>query len=171
MKNVKAIAISAMLLAPMAAIAGPEAGDGSFTLSGTGASDENFDANAFGVSAEIGKYFNDHLLWGIRQSVNGLAGDDVSDAWNGSTRFFADYHFGSGDVRPYLGANIGGIYGQRVKDTGTAGFDFGLKYWVKEETFIALGGEYQFLFEDGDDIDNAYDDGAFFYTLGVGFNF
>lgn len=171
MKKLIAMAMSAVLLAPLAAIAGPEAGDGSFTLSGTGASDENFDANAFGVSAEIGKYHNEQLLWGVRQSINGAAGEEISDAWNGSTRFFADYHFGSGDVRPYVGGNIGGIYGQRVKETGTAGVDFGVKWWVQEKTFIALGAEYQFLFEDGDDIDNTYDDGAFFYTLGVGFNF
>lgn len=171
MKNVLAIAVSALLLSPLAAVAGPEAGDRSFTLSGTGASDKNFDGNAFGVSAEIGQYHNEQLLWGVRQSINGSAGEDVRDAWNGSTRVFADYHFGTGDVRPYLGANIGGIYGKSVKETGTAGIDFGLKYFVKEKTFIALGAEYQFLFEDGDDIDNTYDDGAFLYTLGVGFNF
>ena len=115
--------------------------------------------------------YDEELMWGVRQSINGTAGEDVRDAWNGSTRLFADYHFGTSDVRPYIGANIGGIYGKSVKETGTAGIDLGLKYYVKEKTFISLGAEYQFLFEDGDDIDNSYDDGAFFYTLGVGFNF
>ena len=172
MKKIFAIAVSALLLTPVVASAAPEAGQGSFTLSGTGASDKNFDGNAFGVSTEIGKYASDQLLWGVRQSVNGSAGEEVKDSWNGSTRVFADYHFGTGDLRPYVGANIGAIYGQGVTDTGTAGIDLGLKYYVKSDTFIALGTEYQFLFDDGDDkIDTAYNDGAFFYTLGIGFNF
>lgn len=171
MKKALAIAVSAALLSPLAALAAPEAGDRSFTLSGTGASDQDFDGNAFGVSAEVGQYHDEHLLYGIRQSVNGTAGDEVRDAYNGSTRLFVDYHFGSGDFRPYVGANIGGIYGKTVKETGTAGIDLGFKYFVKEKTFISFGTEYQFLFDSGDDIDNTYDDGAFFYTLGIGFNF
>lgn len=171
MKKAILFAAVAMLSAPMATLAQPEAGEKSFTISGTGASDENFDGNSFGVSAEIGVYHDEHLLYGLRQSVNGTAGEDVSDAYNGSTRFFVDYHFGENKWRPYLGANIGGIYGKNVKETGTAGVDFGVKYFVLDKTFISVGGEYQFLFESGDDIDNTYDDGAFFYTLGVGFNF
>lgn len=171
MKKNLVLAVSALLLFPLTALAAPEAGDSSFTLSGTGASDKNFDGNAFGVAAEIGQYYNEHLLWGVRQSVNGTAGEEVRDAWNGSTRLFADYHFGTGNFRPYVGANIGGIYGKSVKETGSAGLDLGFKYFVKEKTFISVGTEYQFLFDSGDDIDNTYDDGAFFYTLGVGFNF
>jgi hypothetical protein len=30
---------------------------------------------------------------------------------------------------------------------------------------------YQFLFDDSDEIDNTYDNGAIFYGLGVGFDF
>lgn len=171
MKKALVLMASALLAAPLAVQAVPEAGDRSFTLSGTGASDKNFDGNSFGVAAEVGTYYDEHLLWGVRQSINGTAGEDVNDAWNGSTRVFADYHFGTSDLRPYVGANIGGIYGKSVKETGSAGIDLGVKYFVKEKTFIAFGAEYQFLFDDGDDIDNSYDDGAFFYTLGIGFNF
>jgi len=171
MNKILAAALSVLLISPLAAVAQPATGERSFTLSGNGASDENFDGNVFGVSAEIGQYYNEQLLWGIRQSINGAAGDEVNDAWNGSTRLFADYHFGTGKARPYVGANIGGIYGDGIKETGTAGFDLGLKYFVKEKTFIAVGAEYQFLFDSGEDIDNNYDDGAIFYTVGVGFNF
>lgn len=171
MKRFHALIATALLVSPIAAVAAPETGDRSFTISGTGASDNDFDGNAFGVSFELGKYANEQVLWGVRQSLNGLAGDEVSDSWNGATRVFADYHFGDSDFRPYLGANIGGIYGENVKETWTAGLETGFRYFVKEKTFVAFGAEYQFLFDDGDEIDQRFNNGAFFYTLGVGFNF
>ena len=159
------------LLAFPQAQAGQEAGDRSFTLSGSGTSDDSFDNNNFGVSGSMGWFTSDYLEVGVRQSINGSLIDDGDDSWAGSTRVFADYHFGNDGVVPFVGANIGGIYGEDVSDTGTAGLEAGLKFYVKEKTFISLMGEYQFLFEDGDDIDDQFDDGAFFYNLGVGFNF
>tara|TARA_R110000823_G_scaffold210224_12_gene340535 strand:+ start:2906 stop:3421 length:516 start_codon:yes stop_codon:yes gene_type:complete len=171
MKKVAAVFASALMSVSMAGFATPEAGDKSFSISGTGASDKDFDGNAYGVSGELGFYATEHLLWGVRQSFNGLVGDDVNDSWNGSTRGFVDYHFGSGDARPYIGANIGGIYGENTKDTGIAGLEAGVRWFVQEKTFIGFGMEYAYLFDDSDDIDSSFDDGAFFYTLGVGFNF
>ncbi|MCB0059960.1 MAG: outer membrane beta-barrel protein [Halioglobus sp.] len=171
MKKTLILAVSILTAGPIAALAGPASGDKSVTLSGTGSSDKNFDGNTFGVSGEFGYYGSEQLLYGIRQSVAGSVGDEVKDTWNGATRLFADYHFGTGAARPYVGANIGALYGQSVKDTGTAGLEVGLKYYVLDKTFINFGVEYAFLFDDGDDIDNSFDDGAFFYNLGVGFNF
>jgi len=170
-KKLALITASALMSASLIAHAAPESGDRSFTLSGTGSSDKDFDGNSFGVSGELGWYTTDHLLWGVRQSFNGLVGDKVNDTWNGSTRGFVDLHFGSGSTRPYIGANIGGIYGEGVKDTGQAGLETGLRWFVKDKTFIGVGVEYSFLFEDSHDIDNSFNDGAFFYNLGVGFNF
>lgn len=171
MKILPAIITSLAIAAPLAAVAAPEAGDRSFTISGTGASDKDFDGNAFGVSFEVGKYADERTLYGIRQSINGLAGEEVDDSWNGSTRLFVDYHFGDGDLRPFLGANIGGVYGESVKETFAAGLEGGFKYFVKDKTYVSFGAEYQFLFDDGDEIDQRFNNGAFFYTVGVGFNF
>ena len=164
-------ACSAMALQSTASWAAQEAGDRAFTLSGTGTSDEEFDNNAFGASGELGWFFTNQVELGVRQSVNVLSLENQDDSWSGSTRGFIDYHFGQGTWVPYLGANIGGIYGENVNDTGTAGVEAGLKVYVKPKTYIALQTEYQFLFEDADQIDNQFDDGAFFYTLGIGFNF
>jgi hypothetical protein len=147
------------------------AGDKSFTLSGTGASDKDFDTTTFGTTGELGWFLSDELELGIRQSVNVLALDNADDRWAGASRGFADYHFGKGTVVPYLGANIGAIYGEDVHDTGAAGLETGLKFFVKDKTFIALQVEYDFLFDNANQIDNQFDDGAFFYTLGIGFNF
>lgn len=171
MKKSVPILASTLLSVALSAQAVPEAGEKSFSLSGTGSSDDSFDNNSFGVSGELGWYQTDHLLWGIRQSVNGVSGEDVSDAWNGATRGFVNMHFGEGNVRPYIGANIGGIYGEAVNETGTAGVEAGVRWFVRNKTFIGLGAEYAWLFDDDNDIDDSFDDGAFFYTLGIGFNF
>ena len=167
------IAIAALAAAVPAtnAFAAPAAGDRSFTISGTGASDKNFDSTTFGTTGELGWFMTDALELGIRQSVNVLTIDHGDDSWSGATRGFADYHFGRDTIIPYVGANLGGLYGDGVHDTGAAGLETGVKFYVKDKTFVALQVEYDFLFNDTNDIDNRFDDGAFFYTLGVGFNF
>lgn len=164
-------AIGVSLLTPAIALAGPDAGDRSFTLSGGGASDDSFDVSTYSVSSSIGWFTTDTIELGVRQNLSGVAVDDGDDSWAGATRGYADFHLGTGSVMPFVGVNIGAIYGDGVNDTGTAGVEAGAKFYVKEKTFILLQAEYQFLFEDADEIDDQFDDGAFFYTLGVGFNF
>ncbi len=65
------------------------AGDKSFSISGTGASDKDFDNNTFGTTAELGWFLSNELELGIRQSVNVLALDNADDRWSGATRGFA----------------------------------------------------------------------------------
>lgn len=152
--------------------AAPDSGDRSFTLSGTGSSDNDFDSNNFGISGELGWFLSDSLEAGVRQSINLAARDDAADDWSGGTRAFADWHFGGPNpFQPFVGLSAGGFYGEHVKDTFAAGPEVGLKYYVKDKTFIELQAEYQFLFSDTDDIDDRFDDGAFLYTLGIGYNF
>ena len=52
-----------------------------------------------------------------------------------------------------------------------AGPEIGIKHWVKDDVFITGMMEYQFLFESASDADDRYDDGAIFYSVGVGYNF
>ena len=70
-----------------------------------------------------------------------------------------------------LGAAFGGTYGEGVNSTFTAGPQAGVKYYADRNTFIYAGTEYQFAFEDSDEIDDAFDDGSFYHTIGIGFNF
>ncbi|PSJ47938.1 hypothetical protein C7H85_03800 [Zobellella endophytica] len=153
---------------------GPSAGDREFSLSGTGSSNKDFDNSSFGVSVDYGWYLSDRMLAGIRQSISyaDVAGEDLSgDFWNGSTRGFVDYHFGRGAARPFVGATLGGIYGDGVKDTGTAGLEVGLKYYMLPSTFVQARAEYQFLFDSGDSASDNFDNGAWAYVLGMGINF
>jgi hypothetical protein len=171
MKNTLALAVSALLLAPISVIAaGPEAGDSSFTIAGSGSNDKNFDSGAYGITAELGYFQTDAWQAGVRQSINGFAGDEAKNAWNGASRVFVNYNFLEDSYRPYLGVNLGGIYGKGVSNTGTAGVEAGLKMYVLDKTYINFGAEYAFLFEDTNDFENKSNNGIILYTIGVGFN-
>jgi outer membrane protein W len=169
--NCVAGALFAGLVSVPAVQAAPAAGDREITLQGTGTSDEEFDNNIFSASGSYGWFLTDQSEWGIRQSVGVSDNENADTNWSGATRLFYDWHLDAGQWQPYLGASVGYIYGENTHETFSAGPELGVKYYVKDKTFIALSAEYQFLFDDSDDIDNNYDNGALFYGLGVGFNF
>jgi hypothetical protein len=174
--NKKIIAV-AVLTAGMSGFAfaqGPVTGEREFTLSGTGSSDKDLDNSSLGISADLGWYTSDKSVWGIRQSLNfaDIEGQNLSDDfWNGSTRGYYDYHFLDGKWRPFIGANLGVIYGDGVKDSGFAGAELGVKYYVLEKTFILARAEYQFFFSDSNSASDNWNDGAFAYVVGMGYNF
>ena len=53
-----------LMLIPTVLLAGPEAGDRSLTLSGSGTSDDSFDENNFGISGSMGWFTSDNLSYG-----------------------------------------------------------------------------------------------------------
>ena len=165
------LALVALAFPAVDALAAQEAGDRIVTLSGSGSSDNDFDSTSAGVNGQIGWMRSDNLELGVRQTVNANAFGDGQEAWSGSTLGYVAWNFGTGDIVPYVGANLGGIYGENVKDTSAAGLETGLRFYVKEKTFIAAQVQYEFLFDDADDIDTRFNNGAFFYSLGIGFNF
>ncbi len=146
-------------------------GDKEITLGGAGSSDKDFDDTVFSVQGSWGQYLSEASLWGVRQTVNARDTEGESVKFDGSTRVFYDYHFGTGKARPFIGASIGGVYGDRVDETFMAGPEVGFKYWVQDKTFITAMAEYQFLFKSGSDAQDRYDDGVFLYSIGIGFNY
>lgn len=122
-------------------------------------------------TGKLGQYLSESSLWGVRQTVNARDTEGESVKFDGSTRVFYDYHFGNGKARPFIGASIGGVYGDRVDETFMAGPEIGFKYWVQDKTFITAMAEYQFLFKSGSDAQDRYDDGVFLYSIGIGFNY
>lgn len=149
---------------------GPEAGDWELILGASGNNDEDFENGGFNLNAEIGYYLTEDLEGGVRQFVgyNDVGGEQTD---NYSTAAFLDYHFDFNAIRPFVGASLGYIYGDGVNDTFAAGPEAGLKWYVKDETFIYGRAAYLFNFEDTDDADEAFDDGRFEYVVGIGFNF
>jgi hypothetical protein len=168
------VASAVLLLAPVSAFGQYESpfqtGVREFTVVGSGSSDESFDNTALATSFSIGQFFTDHLEGAIRQEISFSDTSDNND-FNGSTRIAADYHFGSGRLVPLLGITVGYLYGDTVKEQFIAGPEAGLKFFMNATTFLYGLIEYQFLFEDADDVDEAYDDGRFVYSIGLGMTF
>ena len=146
-------------------------GDFELTLGGNGSSDENFDGTVVNFEAGLGYFLTQNLevIW--RQGISYADISSSSDNWNGSTRLSVDYNFGMERFYPYLGANIGYLYGDTVEEQFIAGPEGGVKYFVNDTTFVTAGIEYQFLFKDRDEADENYNDGRFVYLLGIGFKF
>ncbi len=162
------IIVLSIVLAPGAAMAQFQTGDKELTLSGSGSSAKDFDSSSFSIEAGLGYFFTENLEWLVRQGVF-VVDQPGANSWNGSTRLGLDYHFGLQQYQPFLGASIGYLYGDDVKETFLAGPEAGLKAFVNSTTFILASVEYQFLFEDANDADDQFDDGRFVYNLGIGF--
>jgi len=171
------LGLIALFAAPLAARAQEfqafNPGDWELTLAGSGSNSSDFDGTTVGINGSLGYFFTENFEFAVRQSLGytDLAGANGS-AWNGSTRLAVDFHFDLERFQPFVGANIGYVYGDLTNDTFIAGPEVGLKYFVNDTTFVFVMAEYQFFFDSGDNVgdigDNAQD-GQFVYTLGLGF--
>ncbi|WP_111641666.1 hypothetical protein [Marinimicrobium alkaliphilum] len=182
MNKINTAAITFCLLGalPMVASAqssnfGPAAGEKEFSISGTGTSDQGFNSGSFGVTGDMGWYLRNNAVAGIRQSINyaSIEGESITnDFWNGSTRGYYNYQFLSDRARPFIGGSLGGVYGDGVNDSAFAGLETGVKYYVLAKTYFLARVEYQFLFSSTSDATDAFqDDGAWAYTVGLGYNY
>jgi hypothetical protein len=147
------------------------AGDTMFNLAGSGSSDEDVDNTIFGMEMSLGHFLTDCLAGEIRQGFNIVDVPGNDDDWSASTRGALDLYFNLGCLWPFVGANIGYVYGDAVSDTWVAGPEAGLKCFVNTTTYLFGMVEYQFYFDDSDEVDDAFDDGRFVYSLGIGFKF
>jgi hypothetical protein len=160
------------LLLPATGLARPQQGDTTLTISGTGSNDRRFDVGSVNVGLEYGRFWTPTLQLGLRQGASFQWFDEADNVWNGATRVFSAYHFvGESAWVPQLGASLGFIYGDNVNNSFSAGLEAGIKYYVRENTFIGLLAEYQFVFESPGEFGDQFNDGAIYYNLGVGFHF
>lgn len=157
---------------PSMALAQAESGDREITINGSGSSDKDFDTTGFDMNASYGQYINDAGQVGVRQSLSISDTEGESTDIDGATVLFYDHHFDVGErARPFVGLNVGYNYGDRTEETFSAGPEAGLKYYVRNKTFIQGMVQYQFLFDSADEAENNYDDGIVYYSVGVGYNF
>ncbi len=150
---------------------GPDQGQWELILGGSGSNDREFQSGSGNINIELGYYLSEDFLVGGRQTLGIFDSDGTDSVITGSTAAYLQYHFDMGAVRPFIGASLGYIYGDEVDDSFFAGPEAGLKWYVKDETFIYGRVSYDWFFEDGDDADNSFDDGRFNYVVGIGFNF
>jgi hypothetical protein len=148
------------------------AGEREFTIGGAGATNKEFDDSFGGVNFAYGWYTSPTQDWVLRQSINYSNPSNGGQAWNGATRIAFDHHIAShGALRPFVGVNVGGVYGDRVRETFAAGLETGAKFYVRPKTFIYAMAEYGWFFRRARSVDNSFSDGQFNWAVGVGFNF
>lgn len=143
---------------------GPHAGNWETTLTGTGQSDDDFDDSTFGVTGSLGYYFTKNLIATFKQ---GLALNDNGDSTlvNGRSVMQGAYQFDLAKWQPYVGMNVGYLYGAGVDDEAIFGPEVGIKYFVNESTFMFGNIGYEVPF------DNCCNDGTVPYSVGIGFDF
>lgn len=168
------LVVSSLLLLPTLThaetVAEYSTGDWEFILGGSGSSDKDFDSTTLSLQANVGYFFTDQVELVIRQGINVAdLGDESS--WSGSTRLGLDYNFNLNNLKPFLGVNIGYLYGEDVVETFIAGPEAGIKYFLYTAAFIYAQAEYQFLFEEADEADDQFDEGRYVYTIGMGIKF
>ena len=167
----KGIVVAALLsMLPTFSYGYFEEGDKEITLSGSASNSSDFDGVFIGANGSFGYFVTDNLEIGVRQSLT-YTDVGVDASLNGSTRVAGDFHFDLEAWQPFVGANFGYVYGDAVSDTFEAAPEAGIKWFVNSTTFVFAMVEYQFFFDQADEADNAFEDGQFLWSLGIGFRF
>jgi len=164
------VSVLALLLVPAVSQAQFKQGDWELTLSGQAAHGPDLDGVSASAAGNLGYFLTDQFEIGVRQTLQ-YTDIGVSGSLNGSTAVAVDHNFDLGRFVPYIGANIGFVYGDAVNDTWEAGPEGGLKYFVNNTTFVFVSVQYEFFFDQNSDAGEAFSDGQFLYGLGIGFRF
>lgn len=144
----------------------PVAGDYELIIAALGTNSNDFDFGTVSFTGNLGRYLTDRSLVTLRQSVGYT--DFGPSAWNGSTGLAYDYHFSDEDLRPFIGAGVGYIYGDTVDETFVGTPEAGIKWYPLPNVLLNFTAQYQFFFEDADSAASGFDDGAFTYFVGFG---
>lgn len=148
------------------------AGSWEVTLGGAGSNDEDFEAGGGQLAGSAGYFLTDAVqLVGRQNLAYAEPGPGTPDAWNGSTRLALDLHLLDGPLVPFVGGSFGWVYGDTVRETLIAAPEAGVKWYVRDDAFFQAMAEYQFFFENTDQLDSAVEDGNFVYGLAIGLRF
>jgi len=145
-----------------------------FTVAGGGTNDEDFNVGNGQLNVGVGYYFNESLELVARQSATYSddegQGDDV---WDFQSRVALDFNFPIGTIVPYVGGNVGYLYGNTnaTNDTLAAGPEAGIKIYLQSAAFLQIGAEYEFFFETHESLSDAFETGQMFYNVGLGLRF
>jgi hypothetical protein len=150
---------------------GFDPGNWELTISASAQNDRDFHDLAGSLNGSLGYFVTDNLELAVRQSITysdaGVSNPNSGTFWSFSTDAVADWHFDLGQWQPFIGANIGFLYGD-VHNTWEAGPEGGVKYFLNPSTFIFALAQYEFFFDEGDFGNDAFSNGLWRYTLGLG---
>jgi hypothetical protein len=160
------LALGAIALWPTTSHAQFKQGDYELTLGGTGANNRGFTAGSGGVDLSIGYFFTQNIEVAFRQNFDVASASGTTD-FTGESRVAADYNFDFGKWVPFIGANIGGSYGNNgYKGSFEVAPEGGVKYFLNATTFIVAEAEYEIFFRNAHG--NSFNGGSWVYSLGLG---
>ena len=168
----KGLVFAALCLVPATFASAQVRGPWELELSGSAVNGNKFNGVSAAANVSLGYFILDQLELGVRQSISYT--DIGPKNLDGSTRVAADFHLPLGDQNqfvPFVGVNLGYVYGDNVADTWAAAPEGGIKVFVNNSTFIFAQVEYQFFFKSGSGASDAFKNGQFVWTLGLGFRF
>jgi len=176
-RSIILLGIGLLLSTPALAIEpeyGPRQGDWEVAVGANSVNDEEWVSSTWGggLTGSLGYFLTDDLEVALRQSIlaSGARGTKET-AYLGSTRIAVDYHIPLGRFYPFIGANFGTTYGD-VHPVASGGPEAGVKYWAVSNAFLYTMAEYNwFTGGSSSQVGNAYDDGLFLVTVGMGMNF
>lgn len=154
---------------------GPQAGDREFTLGFGGASNRYFNSTLGGGAASFGYYLNDTSELLFRQSLDfsDVAGlGQPRKVWNADSALaFDEMLVSHGPIRPFVGANLGYVYGDSVRSSWNSGLEAGAKVYVLPKTFLFAMAGYDWFFRHDETIPTGFRSGQWNWSTGVGFTF
>jgi len=156
------VSIVALLVLPAFAQAQFKQGDWAVTFTADGTAQKDLDTFDASLTSGPEYFLTDQISIGLKNTLS-LA--DGGSNRNGAIRAFGFWNFDLGRWVPYIGANIGYAYGDSINDDFIAGPEGGVRYFVNSTTYIQANLAYEFNLNEG------FDEGAWFYGLGIGFKF
>jgi hypothetical protein len=152
---------------------GPHAGSQEITIGGNGSSNRNLNSSNGGGAVSYGYYNASSFETILRQTISySNPKGPNGNVWNGETSIAGDWlPVTSGALRPFVGANLGWVYGSDVRSSAAAGLETGLKYYVAPRTFLYAMADYGWLFRHDKAIAARFTTGLWNWGIGMGFNF
>lgn len=106
----------------------------------------------------------------LRQPVSTVAPASATDLQlNAAHRIGFDQYLSEGAFRPFVGVNIGRLYGD-PDGQWSAGLGGGAKYYVQPRTFVQASVEYGWMFSSARATER-FTDGQWTWSMGLGFTF
>ncbi|HET6467506.1 MAG TPA: OmpA family protein [Geminicoccaceae bacterium] len=133
--------------------------------------DEGTESNLGGLEIGLGYYLTPNVMLSLEQlAYYGYNATD--DGFGGRSVIGLDLQGNWGGFRPYIGVNVGGVYGRAVQNGFVAGPELGVKIDVAQNSFLYGKVSYDYQFRNQWDSLSDWDDrGLVIGGIGFGYRF